>query len=241
MSSSNAVLGVFLLRVFRNDALQTGSPPVGSSSGAQANPSAVFLAGAVDVSSLSAIFRSKSTEVLIFLARSVAQTLAPDRSVYGRWGDDGDVDTSNIEYRLHAKSVRTSGTQLTAVAITHQDYSPRVALSCLERILQGTPAQMPAKWATVVKDQTNKKGVGGLISLDETLNQMCHPEKFDKLTALRELLRETRDITCINLQQMIARNDTLDVMVQQSNDLSAASKMFVMESKKLARCRCVVM
>jgi len=235
MTSSKAVLGVFLLRVFNE------APAAPQPDGPSPGPAAVFLAGSVDMSSLAVIFRAKSTEVLIFLARSVAKVLAPGKSVYGRWGDDNDVDTSNIEYRLHAKSVQTSGTQLTAVAITHQDYSPRVALSCLEKLLYGTPARMPAKWTTVTKDQTTKKGTGGLISLDETLQQMCHPEKLDTLTAVRESLQETRELTCNNLQRMIARNDTLEAMVQQSEDLSNAAKMFVTQTKKLERCRCVVM
>lgn len=190
----------------------------------------VFLAAAHDVSSLNVVVRNSAKEILRFSARSVAVSLQPGKMVKAGVNQD-------VQYCVYGLK-DNSGT--TAVLAASENYPVRYAGHYLKQMLELAAGAGP-RVLNIQDDVVAPKVDGGVPSLCALITEAQTPEKNDKLVQLKADLDETRNIACMNLEKMMERGQQLDDILKRSDDLSAASKMFLKEAKK-TRCRfCAVM
>ena len=65
------------------------------------------------------------------------------------------------------------------------------------------------------------------------------PREADKLYSIRCNLDETKEIMYQNIENILARGEQIDDLVQRSSDLSKTSKQFYKTTKKMNRC-CII-
>jgi synaptobrevin family protein YKT6 len=75
--------------------------------------------------------------------------------------------------------------------------------------------------------------------LEEYLQKYQDPSSADKITKIQKDLDETTQILHKTIDNVLARGEKLDDLVDRSNDLSAQSKMFYKQAKKTNSC-CVI-
>jgi synaptobrevin family protein YKT6 len=74
--------------------------------------------------------------------------------------------------------------------------------------------------------------VGALLQLYQ------NPSEADKLTKIQKNLDEVKDIMHKNIEEVLNRGETLDTLMDKSEDLSASSLTFYKQAKKTNSCKC---
>ena len=77
------------------------------------------------------------------------------------------------------------------------------------------------------KDISNKIG---------SIKEFQDPKTFDKITRIRQEIKEVKEIMHENIESVIRRGETLQSLIEKSSDLSASSKIFAKETKRMNRC-----
>lgn len=108
---------------------------------------------------------------------------------------------------------------LCAVLAADGDYPQRVAYDLLRRAMEAHGEATP--------------------SLADLLSQYQNPAQADKLTAVQAALDETQAVLHSSIQEVLARGEALDVLVDSSDELSKQSKMFYRQARRTNQC-CVV-
>ena len=62
------------------------------------------------------------------------------------------------------------------------------------------------------------------------------PRKADKLTAIQTQLDEVKDVMHTNIEQLMQRGETLDSLMEKSQDLSSTSLQFYKQAKRANSC-----
>lgn len=191
---------------------------------------AAIVAAAHDVSSLSLVMRGSAKEIMRFSARSVAIALQPGNMIKA---------SANNEFAYCVYGLKSSN-GVSAILVANTSYAIRFANHYLKEMLSLTMSLPPSK-LNVTKDVVGPKEDGGLINLVPLLKKAQRPEKNDQLSKLAKDIDEVRDMAYANLEKIVERGKSLDEVVKKSDDLSAASKMFLKEAKK-TNCRlCAVL
>ncbi|ESU38699.1 Putative synaptobrevin family protein [Giardia duodenalis] len=189
-----------------------------------------IVAAAHDVSSLSLVTRGSAKEIMRFSARSVALALQPGNMIKASANND-------FAYCVYGLK-NSSGT--TAILVANTSYAIRFANHYLKEILS-LAMNLPPNKLNVSKDAVGPKEDGGLVDLVPLLKRAQRPEENDQLSKLAKDIDEVRDMAYANLEKIVERGRSLDEVMKKSDDLSAASKMFLKEAKK-TNCRlCAVL
>ena len=75
-----------------------------------------------------------------------------------------------------------------------------------------------------------------LLCCCAAVNCSQDPRKADKLTAIQTQLDEVKDVMHVNIEQLMQRGETLDSLMDKSQDLSQASVHFYQQSKRANSC-----
>jgi synaptobrevin family protein YKT6 len=128
--------------------------------------------------------------------------------------------------------VRSDG--LGGSVITDADYPARVAFVLLGQILEEFSASVGDSWKSCTEPESM-----AFPPLEEYLQKYQDPSSADKITKIQKDLDETTQILHKTIDNVLARGEKLDDLVDRSNDLSAQSKMFYKQAKKTNSC-CVI-
>merc|ERR1711991_122341 len=120
-------------------------------------------------------------------------------------------------------------------AIADDEYNTRVAFSMLSNVEQQFLDKFRGQWEGVARDDALKFPV-----LDETLVKYQKPEEADKILRIQREIDETKIIMHDAIDNVLARGEKIDHLVDVSGDLSVASKGFYKSAKKTNSSCCVV-
>jgi synaptobrevin homolog YKT6 len=174
-----------------------------------------------DLSKISFFQRSSAKEFIRFHARTVvSRTQVNSRQ------------TVQFESNLGKcySFVKARGPQLLGCAvITDLEYPMRVAFGLSMEVLTAFENKFPAK--LVLKDETVDFPDG-----DKLMAQFQNPAEADKMSKITRELEEVRNIVIKSMDDLMKRGETLDTLMQKSNDLSEMSRQFYRTAKKNNQC-----
>ena len=184
------------------------------------NDKAILISNTQELSPLPFLMRysSSTTEMFLFLSRTFIQNTIPGQhngckeDQYTGWGY---IDNEGMG----------------AVIITDEDYDRRIAFIVLKKameIYKKNPDNWA--WATIIEDidiNTINKDIHNLILIYKD------PSNKDNILKITKELEDTRVTLHKSIDQMLARGEKMDVLVEKSNDLSYQSKKFYKKSKQM--------
>ncbi|GAB5366435.1 hypothetical protein AAMO2058_001143400 [Amorphochlora amoebiformis] len=179
----------------------------------------INLARVEDLYCFSYFTRSTIREHLTFALRTVAQRTKP--------GFRQTVGLKDIEYVCHVH-VRSNG--LSGIVVTDEEYPVRVAFSLITDILNKFSKEVP-KWVEITSDQP-----GAPKFMDVAIEKFQNPKEADKVLKIQQTVDEIKTIMHKNIDDILKRGETLDALMDKSNDLSATSVAFFKTAKKQNQC-----
>ncbi|CAD5196318.1 unnamed protein product [Musa acuminata subsp. malaccensis] len=187
-----------------------------SSSSGPSDP--VVLANASDVSHFGYFQRMAAKEFILFVARTVAKRTPPGQR----------QSVQHEEYKVH--SYNRNG--LCALAFMDDHYPVRSAFSLLNKVvLDEYQKTFGDSWRVQQTDSNQPWPF-----LTEAFTKFQDPAEADKLLKIQRDLDETKILLHKTIDNVLARGEKLDSLVEKSSDLSAASQMFYKQARKTNQC-----
>ena len=75
-----------------------------------------------------------------------------------------------------------------------------------------------------------------LPELDNLIVEAQNPSNIDKIIKIKEELEETKTVVIEALDNLLARGESIEDLVQRTNDLSEVSKIYLREAEKMNEC-----
>jgi synaptobrevin family protein YKT6 len=178
----------------------------------------VFLCEATDLSSFSFFQRSTAAQFVRFISRTlIKRTPRGKRQSVVHEGN-------NVHTYL-----RSDG--LGAAVVADAEYPERVAFTIMGQLLDQFHAQYATKWPAVGTDQNM-----AFEPLARAIVDFQDPAKADKITKIQKDLDQTMEVMHKTIDSVLERQVKLDKLVEDSNDLSAQSKVFFTTAKQHNQC-----
>jgi synaptobrevin family protein YKT6 len=179
----------------------------------------VLLQDAVDLSGASFFTRGSVKEVLTFISRTVVQKSSSS-------------EHSSVSHEAHVAHVHVKGNKLACVVLTDKDYPARVAHDVIRRALEAFEKAVPAdQWASLTADK-----IFSVPEIAALLTKSQSPAEIDQLLKLQSDVDEVKEIMTKTMGKVLDRGETLEDLMASTDQLSATSKTFVKQTKKLNRC-----
>lgn len=182
----------------------------------------VIVASGYDLSSFSFFQRNSVKEWAVFFTKTLVKGTQPG------------VRQTVIQedYGCHVQ-VRHDG--ISGIVITDKEYPPRTAFSCLQALLEEFCSQFRASWENMIAPGAKQMD---FARLDEYLVKYQNPmtPKVDKVEQIMKDIDETKIIMHQNIQAALANGQKLDDLVDKSEDLSRAAKVFYKKAKEANKC-----
>ena len=124
-------------------------------------------------------------------------------------------------------------TQMGVYAFCDSDYPRRIAFQCLQEFLEKFEEKVGDDWIKFTKDENID--FGGLHLL---LKRYKDPKQFDALLKAQDKADDVKIVLHENIRKLLERGENLEKLVDKSKDLSAQSKMFFKQSKKMGKTCC---
>ena len=121
---------------------------------------------------------------------------------------------------------------LAAVAITTKSYPDRVATVVLTKMLEAFNENYKGPAFSSIQNDLQF----AYKPVSEIFKQYIDPKKGDKLTQIQTDLDETQEVLVKAMDELLERGEKLEQLVDQSEDLSLASKAFMREAKSMNSC-----
>merc|ERR1712083_63082 len=138
------------------------------------------------------------------------------------------ISLKEVPYVLHVYR-RVDG--LTGVAISDQAYPERVAQTLITKLTAGFEKKHGNNWKKTAKDTVLQ-----YPQIESLIKEYANPNKADKMMAVQQNLDEIKGIMHKNLEDILARGETLDDLLAKSDDIGEVSKMFHSKAKKNNQC-----
>jgi len=168
--------------------------------------------------------RSRVEEFLKFGSRTVAsRTPLGARQVVS-------LPAEQLSYQCYVWR-RADG--LCCVVIADKEYPQFTAFQVCHKVLAEFDREEADKWKQASKDCDGGKPTEWLASLLEACQD---PAEADKLLAIQQKLTEITEIMYKNIEQVLERGERLESLVEKTEELSASSKLFLRDTKKLNSC-----
>jgi synaptobrevin family protein YKT6 len=157
------------------------------------------------------------------------QTIIPE-------GKEFDPDTVLTDYYCH---VMVKSNKLSLAVVTSKNYPRRVAFEVMQDLSKKWEEVHP-NWASLAT------GVDKTIEFPY-MTKICKsyedPRKSDNILKIQNQLDETRDIMVQNIESILARGETIQELVDKTDDLEMSSKVFFQNADKLNSCwgRCTIL
>jgi Synaptobrevin/VAMP-like protein len=179
-----------------------------------------------DLSSFGFFYRNSVKESFKFLCRESIPVVIKTK---------GSRHTVTHEDKYTVHILVSSKENLAVYAFCDSDYPRRIAYKCLEEFMQKFNSKVGSEWQKYNKDENID--FGELPALLKTYND---PSKFDKLVMAQKNADEIQVILHNTIQKLLERGEDLDKLVEKSKDLSAQSKMFYKNTKKMNKSCCSI-
>nr|CAG4648270.1 EOG090X0E6P [Moina brachiata]SVE93278.1 EOG090X0E6P [Moina brachiata] len=182
------------------------------------NASPQLLRAAHDLSSFGFFQRTSIQEFMSFTAKILTErTQSASRQ-----------SVKQGEYMCHIY-VRADG--LAGVLIADHEYPQRVAHTLLTKILDDFSSRVESSLWT-----EGNAACAAYQGLESSLAKYQNPREADALTKVQEELDETKIILHNTIEAVLERGEKLDDLVQKSQGLSDASKLFYKTARKTNSC-----
>ncbi len=137
------------------------------------------------------------------------------------------VGMQDVPFIIHVY-VRYDG--LTGVVVSDNDYPQRVAFGLIAKTMQTFDDKVQDKWTRVTADQSVEPQF-----MKDDLDLYQDP-KNDKICKVQQDLDDIKEILHTTMQDLMARGETLEHLMEVSKDLSATSKQFAKKAKSTNSC-----
>lgn len=178
-------------------------------------------------------------QACLFISRTVVQRTAVGKiqTVTPEGSKEFDPNTVLADYYCH---VMVKGNKLACATVTSKNYPRRVAFEIMQDISKKFEEQYP-NWEAQATSGIDKQLDFAYMGL--VCKSYEDPRKSDNILKIQNQLDETRDIMVQNIENILARGETIDELVQRTDDLEMSSKMFFQNADKLNSCwgRCVML
>ena len=174
----------------------------------------IRLAEAFDLGSISYFYRSTVQEHLLFGSKTIIER-AP-------LGVNFTVELKkDFDYVFHT-FINSFG--LAGCVVTDQEYPAPTAYKVLHQAMNQYKSD-------TLPDLLDRTG-----SLRQLLIKSQNPLEIDKLAKIQSQLDEIKDIMHSNIQSLLERGETLDSLMEKSQDLSDSAKIFYQKARKTNSC-----
>ncbi len=187
-----------------------------------------------DINRFNIIGRNTLYETCKFISRTVAQRINPSKS--------HTVYHEEYDYRCHALKLRG----VCCTIISDLDYKPtrilfELANNLIKEIIGSSLMERLSGSRDITKIiKSSEFGNTFNKKLDKYLSEYQDPGTVDKIAAINKELEKAREILTQSIDQLCDRGETLNHLIDTSNDLSFQSKKFLDETNKLNKC-CVIL
>jgi synaptobrevin family protein YKT6 len=173
-----------------------------------------------DLNSFSFFQRNTVSEFLTMFSGTIAE----------RTGPASRQDVEEQSYTFHAYS-RSEG--IAGVIISDHEYPKLVAHKLLSQVVDDFLTAHPrSKWAEGAP-------LLELPVLGEYIVKYQDPRQADSIMRIQQELDETKIVLHKTIESVLERGEKIDSLVQRSEGLSSASKMFYKQAKKQNSC-CII-
>jgi len=184
-----------------------------------AGPAPALLAAGYELSSFSYFQRGSVKEVANFVAREVLSRTAPGAR-------------NSVEHLEHYCHAYVSPSKLGGAVISDKEYPARVAYNLISKALEEFAKAYPQANAETLTADT----IMPLAALEPLLVSYQKPTEVDSVAKIQKDLDETKVILVKSIDQLLARGEKLDTLLDKSSDLSFQSRAFMKNSEKLNSC-----
>mmetsp|Transcript_23113 Transcript_23113/g.38022 ORF Transcript_23113/g.38022 Transcript_23113/m.38022 type:complete len:200 (+) Transcript_23113:107-706(+) len=181
-----------------------------------------ILASAYDLNGFGYFQRSGAKEMMVFLMRTFASRTQPGQR-------------QSIQHNEYLGHVYRRPDGLAGIVISDIEYTPRVAFSLINKILDEFFSKYPSFLAAPATDDCLP-----FEPLEGYLLKYQNPAEADKLAKIQKDLDETKIVLHKTIESVLERGMKLEDLVEKSQDLSLQSKMFYKTAQKQNQC-CIVM
>ena len=151
------------------------------------------------------------------------------RTVCGR-ANPGDRAAVQLENNQGICYVAIHPNTFAITVVCDPEYPERVAFSLIAEIMNQFFVS-GLQWENLTKDTELKFPL-----LEKYLKDYQNPAEADKLMKIESELNSITDIMHKNIEQLLKRGETLENLMQKSNDLSTVSYDFYKRAKKNNQC-----
>lgn len=183
----------------------------------QENP--VLLGSSAELSFLGYIQRRVLREHINFTARTVCGRASP-----------GDRTAVHLENNQGVCYVAIHPNTFAVTIVSDPEYPQRVVFSLIADIMNQFFSSN-LEWENATKDVDLK-----FTLLEKFLKDYQNPAEADKLMKIESELNQITDIMHKNIEQLLKRGETLESLMQKSQDLSTVSYDFYKRAKKNNQC-----
>lgn len=188
---------------------------------------AVLLCKYSDLTDFNYFTRDKVKEFDTFVSRTVVE-----RTPVGM--------RQAVKHDAYVAYCRVRPDGLGCTVLTDQEYDQRIAFGLAEKCLDDYLAQSPDEWKTIAAAAPGVEDLLVCPQVEANLQTFQNPVEADKITRMQKELDEVQEILQKSIEQVLQRGEKLDTLVQDSEELSSASKAFYDTSKNQTGC-CVVL
>ena len=181
--------------------------------------SAVCLGSVNELSFVGYIQRRVMREHINFTARTVCGRASP-----------GDRTAVHLENDMGICYVAIHPNSLGMTVITDNEYPQRVVFSMISELMQAF-LNSGLSWESVSRDTDLN-----YAPLDQYLKKYQNPAEADRLMKIESELNQITEIMHKNIDQLLKRGETLESLMQKSQDLSTVSYDFYKRAKKNNQC-----
>jgi len=180
----------------------------------------LMLAEASELSHFNFFQRGTIREMMTFFAKNIVERTPPGQR----------QTVQHEEYNVHVY-VRSDG--LAGAITADMEYPPRVAFVLLTDLLEQFTATVAGWQAAEGPEEVS------FPQLQEAIIRFQDPAEADSIVKIQKQIDETKDVLHNTIDNLLARGEKLDRLVERSDELSMQSKMFYRQARKTNSC-CVI-
>lgn len=139
-----------------------------------------------------------------------------------------------IEFVCHCM---VKGNKLAVAMVTNRDYPRRIAFEVMQDVSKKWEEIHP-NWSSNGADQNIQ-----FPHMEKVCKSYEDPRKSDNILKIQNQLDETKDIMIQNIESILARGESIQDLVDKTEDLESSSKVFFNNADKLNSCwgRCEIL
>jgi len=164
--------------------------------------------------------RGPVREQLVFATRTFSQRTAA--------GTRQALKMNDLPFRLY---IHTRQDNLSGCIVADEEYPQRVAFAFVAQVMDDLKTKYGEKLSDF-KEDTDLSSP----QLQADFTKYQDPQEADKILKIQKNLDEVKEIMQQNIEEVLARGETLDSLMVKSGDLSKTSITFYQTAKKNNQC-----